>query len=298
MTYQPQVEKIFLPLRSVVLVAFFFLSTFCCNNAVGKDLEVGQVFSDCDRCPELVVVPSGSFEMRTAPWGPGRGHNDGYYYPVSFQLNFAVGRYEITNADWEVCVEDGGCEALKKVEGARPRLPVVNVSWRQARLYTKWLSRITGYRYRLPSNSEWEYAARAGLGMNRYFDIPPEKVCDFGNTYDESADKALEYGLESMPCNDGETSLSEVGKFKPNDFGIHDAIGNVFEWTEDCSSPDWRGAPVDGRPWLKGDCSMRGYRGSSWLSNEPFYVVESSRFKYLGSSEEDLGFRVVREINN
>ncbi|UCD68463.1 MAG: SUMF1/EgtB/PvdO family nonheme iron enzyme [Betaproteobacteria bacterium] len=234
--------------------------------------------------------------MRNAPWGPGHPHNEGFFYPVTFEEDFAIGKYEVTFDEWDLCVADGKCEAIDNAEGGRGRRPAINLSWSDAVTYTRWLSSKTGESYRLPTNSEWEYAARAGLGMNRFWDIPPAEVCKYGNVYDQSAHAEFGFEWEPMPCDDGQVVLAKVGSFEPNAFGLYDTIGNVFEWTEDCASPDWRGAPGNGRPWVDGDCSLRGYRGASWLTNEPFYLIESSRFKFLGTRDTDLGFRVVRDL--
>ena len=132
--------------------------------------------------------------------------------------------------------------------------------------------------------------------MNRFFEIPPMEVCKHGNVYDETGHKEFEFAWDHMPCDDGQAVTAEVGQYAPNAFGLFDVIGNVFEWTEDCASPDWRGAPGNGRPWVEGDCSLRGFRGASWITNEPYYLVESTRFKFYGASENDLGVRVVREL--
>lgn len=274
------------------------LLVFCAVAAAahGQSLQPGATFRDCETCPEMVVIPAGAFEMRTAPWGPGYPHNEGYFYPVTFPRPFAIGKYEITFAEWDVCVAAGQCEALDDAGWGRGSRPAMNLSWTQAVQFAKWLSASTGHIYRLPTNSEWEYSARAGRGMNRFFDIPASEVCKHGNVYDQTAHAEFEFGWKPVPCKDGQTVTAPVGQYLPNAFGLYDAIGNVFEWTEDCASPNWRGAPGNGAPWVEGDCSLRGYRGASWITNEPYYLVESSRFKFLGARENDLGFRVVREI--
>jgi formylglycine-generating enzyme required for sulfatase activity len=260
-----------------------------------------KTITDCDLCPTLAVIPTGEIDIRLPPGALGRGHNVGWYRRVIFTQPFAIGIYEVTNAQWHACIRDAGCEPLDYDTDINKEYPVTQVSWQQATKYTKWLTKKTGYTYRLPSNSEWEYAARGDLGMNRYFNLEPQDVCMFGNVYDQTAEAELEYGLDTLPCEDKKIMLAAVGSFKPNQFGVFDAIGNVFEWTEDCPNPGGQGRggfPATGKPWLDGDCSLRGYRGSSWLSNEPYYLTESTRFKDLTSNEEDLGFRVVRELRN
>lgn len=253
-------------------------------------------FTDCDGCPVLVKIPTGSFQIRNAPWGPGHPHDEGFYYTVTFAKPFAFGKFELTNRQWQICVEEGVCADIVDHDRHYPNAPVVNVSWHEVTTFMNWLSKKTGYSYRLPSNAEWEYASRAGLGMNRYFDIPLERLCEFANTYDQHAEGQLEYGGKFTPCDDGFAEIAPVGQYSANAFGIFDSIGNVSEWTEDCASPDWRGAPHDGKSWVSGDCSLRGFRGASWLNNEPYYLLEADRFRYSGSRAEDLGFRVLRDI--
>jgi formylglycine-generating enzyme required for sulfatase activity len=258
-----------------------------------------KVLKDCNECPKLTRIPAGEIDIRLPPGALGRGHNVGYYSRVTFSQPFAIGLYEVTNAEWLACVKSDACDSLEVDATQILQNPVTQVSWQQAVGYTKWLSKKTGQIYRLPSNTEWEYAARSELGMNRYFNLKPADVCAYGNVYDLSAENELEYGLDTLPCEDKTITLTTVGNFLPNSFGIYDTIGNVFEWTEDCPNPGGQGRggfPTTGRAWIAGDCSLRGYRGSSWLSNEPSYLTEATRFKDLTSSEEDLGFRVVREL--
>ena len=254
-----------------------------------------EEFSDCEDCPKLLKVPAGSFELRNAPWGPGHPHDEGFFYLVTFSDSFDIGKYEVTVREWGLCVLDGKCADVPSSRENKESYPVTDVTWSQASSYTKWLTEKTGFKYRLPSNAEWEYAARAGLGMNRYFDIPMDELCQYANTFDQSVLSEFPVQDELTPCDDGFTELAPIGSFTPNLFGLHDTIGNVSEWTEDCASPDWRGAPPDGKSWLDGDCSLRGYRGGSYLSNEPYYLVESHRFRYPGLGAQDLGFRVLRE---
>ena len=264
--------------------------------AHGQTMQPGTAFRDCDDCPEMVVVPTGSFEIRNAPWGPGHPHNEGYFFSVTFTRQFAVGKFEVTFDEWGGCVADGKCEQLDDAEWGRGKRPAINVSWSQAIAYTRWLSAKTGQHYYLPTNAEWEYAARAGLSMNRYFGIAPEEICKYANVYDQTSHREFEFDWEHVPCDDGQVVTASVGSFQSNAFGLYDMIGNVFEWTEDCASPNWRGAPLDGGAWLKGDCSLRGYRGASWLTNEPYYLREGDRFQFSGARSNELGFRVVRDL--
>ena len=258
-----------------------------------------KLIKDCSECPTLVTIPSGAIDYRVPPGIIGRAHNAGWYTRISFTREFAIGTFEVTNGQWHACIEGGGCDQLDYDTTVNQHHPVTKVNWHQAKRYAQWLSKKTNYNYRLPSNTEWEYSARAGRGMNRYFNIAPKNVCEHGNVYDQTAETTLAYNLDMLPCDDGQAGLAAVGHFKPNAFGLYDTIGNAFEWIEDCASPgnfDASGLPVNGAAWFEGDCTLRGYRGSSWLTNEPTYLVESDRFRDLTSGEEDLGFRVVRDI--
>jgi len=281
-------------------IAFLFLLlTLIGPLAVNAKAASKNQTKDCDDCPLLATIPTGAIDIRVPPGVIGRAHNTGWYTRVNFTKPFLIGVFEVTNAQWDACIKGGGCPQLTYDTTLNEQHPVTHLSWRQAKKYTQWLSKKTGYNYRLPSNTEWEYAARAGRGMNRYFNLALEDTCTFGNVYDQAAEQALAYHLDMLPCNDGQISLAPVGQFKPNAFGLHDTIGNAFEWTEDCASPgnfDASGLPTNGDPWFEGDCSLRGHRSSSWLTNEPTYLTESDRFRDLSSSEEDLGFRVVRDL--
>ncbi|OUT79652.1 MAG: hypothetical protein CBB82_00750 [Betaproteobacteria bacterium TMED22] len=273
------------------------LTVACINNNVNAASD--QIIQDCDDCPSLVIIPAGEIDIRVPPGVIGRAHNAGWYTRVSFARAYAIGVFEVTNEQWHACIIAGGCDQLDYDTTLNQQYPATKISWQQARKYNQWLSKKTGYNYRLPSNTEWEYAARAGRGMNRYFNVLPQDICDLGNVYDQTAERILAYNLDTLPCDDGKVSLAPVGEFEPNAFGLYDTIGNAFEWTEDCASPgnfDASGLPTNGDPWFVGDCSLRGYRGSSWLTNESTYLIESDRFRDLTSSEEDLGFRVVRDI--
>ena len=165
----PNQKISFLNLRAFVLL----LGILCWTLASGKTNE----FSDCRECPLMVMVEKGSFELRVPPWGPGHPHDEGYFYKVSFDQPYAIGKYEITVSDWNRCVKAQNCASPKDVDQKNTNLPMFSVSWSDAKKYAKWLSKKTGSTYRLPSNSEWEYAARAGSGMNRYFDVPATELC-------------------------------------------------------------------------------------------------------------------------
>ena len=151
---------------------------------------------------------------------------------------------------------------------------------------------MSGKQYRLLSEAEWEYAARAGLPRFRFFGLAPEQLCHVANVFDERSKAEFEFDWEHVACDDGFAGLAPVGSLAPNDFGLYDMQGNVSEWTLDCRNRSWRFANLDGSPWLSGDCLQRSYRGGSWLANGPRYLRTPDRYRYLRARSDDLGFRV------
>lgn len=261
--------------------------------------KAGTEFKDCPKCPAMVVVPAGSFVMGYPPGDSGRLHQEGPVRTVNFGKPFAVGKFEVTFDEWEACVAEKQCPKVDDKGRGRGRRPVIHISWDQAAGYTKWLSKKTGRKYRLLTDAEWEYAARAGEESRyRFWGIAPERVCAFANVYDRTARKQDDTGSEYLPCDDRYAESAPVGSFKPNAFGLYDMLGNVSEWTEDClpTGLQWRGAPLDGTANLKGDCSQRAYRGGSWFENEKVYMRSPDRYKYIGARDSDLGFRVARTL--
>ena len=239
--------------------------------------QVGRVFRDCEGCPEMVVVPAGSFMM---------GSNDGNddetpVHRVRIGERFAVAVYEVTFGEWEACVRGGGCGGYRPGDAGwgRGNRPVINVSWEDAEGYVGWLSRETGKEYRLLSEAEWEYVARAGsrgayhlgdeIGRNR------ANCC--GSLWEVKR-------------------TAPVGSFGRNGFGLYDVHGNVWEWVEDCWNGSYRGAPSDGRAWETGDCGRRVLRGGSW-GDGPWNVRSANRgWTYAGVQFHDSGFRVARTL--
>jgi formylglycine-generating enzyme required for sulfatase activity len=268
-----------------------------CASAAAQDLtEPGTEFQECDACPVMVVVPAGTYQMGSPPASWGRFYREGTIRTVTFPRPFALGKFEVTFQQWAPCVAEGKCEELEDEGWGRGRRPVINVNWLQAKAYVDWLANRTGKPYRLPSEAEWEYAARAGAGQTRFFDLPAEQACKHANLYDLAAKEKLGYEWEHVPCSDGYVETAPVGSFKPNAVGLHDMLGNVWEWTMDCARPVWRDLPRDGSPWLRGDCTERAFRGGSWLELPPVFLRQGNRYKYIRAKFRDLGFRVARTL--
>ena len=224
-----------------------------------QEQRVGGKFRDCSECPEMVVVPSGSFMMGSPGVEKGRDDDEGPRHRVRIDYRLAVGVYEVTFAEWDACVSAGGCGGYRPDDRGwgRGNRPVINVSWEDAQSYVRWLSNKTGKSYRLLSESEWEYVARAGT-TTRY---------NWGNEIGHN--RANCDGCGSRWDNE---KTAPVGAFSANAWGLHDVHGNVWEWVEDCWNDSYTGAPADGSAWESGDCSERVLRGGSW-----FYVPRNLR---------------------
>ncbi len=231
--------------------------------------------------PELVVIPAGSFRMGCVA----NFSCDDDEFPVhwvTISAAFAVGKYEVTFSEWDACVESGGCRHVPRDWGwGRGNRPVILVSWEHAQEYVAWLSAETGFEYRLLSESEWEYAARAGTRTEYSW--------------------GREIGDNRANCNDcgspwDSDRTAPVGSFAENSFGLHDMHGNVAEWVEDCWNESYVGAPSDGSAWRQGDCSRRVSRGGSWEDYDWFLRSASRVGPGAGRRDNDYGFRVARSV--
>ena len=257
-------------------------------------LRPGKTFRDCADCPEMMVIPAAAY------W---QGSEDDSALALSMEKPrrlvtidepFATGVHEITMAQWDVCFQDKGCTSQPGDNGwGRANRPVIMVSWNDAEEYAHWLSEKTGQTYRLPTESEWEYFARAGQES----DWPsghPSIVCEFGNV--AGAETGFRWQHEA--CQDG-TALgtTPVGSFRANKFGLYDTIGNVSEWTADCMNLSYIDAPVDGSAWGRGICSSHMTRGGSWITGSK-EIRLPARFNLKNGDRNDFtGFRVVRTID-
>ena len=248
-------------------------------------LKPGDSFKECETdCPEMIVVPAGSFMMGSPPTEPGRYTSEDPQHTVTLSKPFAVSKYELTFADWDACVTGGGCNGYKPNDQGwgRGQQPVINVSWDDAQQYLAWFSLVTGKTYRLLSEAEYEYAARAGTTTAYPWGD------DIGKNNANCSGCGSQWDAKKT---------APVGSFKPNAFGVYDLVGNVFEWTEDCIHNNYKGAPPDGSPWITGgDCSNRVLRGGSW-DNIPLILRSANRNGYpAGDRSSGIGFRVGRTL--
>jgi formylglycine-generating enzyme required for sulfatase activity len=279
----------------------------------------GSAFRDCDECPEMVVIPAGSFVMGTPGAGPARGAGaaEDEVLVVELKRPFALGRREVTRAEYARFIADSGHEpqpgcrvwdtALQRFSDDARRgwqdvavaddLPVSCVSFGDAQAYVQWLSAKTGSRYRLPSEAEWEYAARAGSRTLRPWGDDPDEGCDFANTYDLVAAARYRLGWQETRCRDGYADLAPVGQFAANAFGLQDMIGNVREWVQDCATGSYVGRPRDGRAWeWIGGCGERVQRGGSWLTPPAESRSAHRAAASAGEQAGDAGFRVALDL--
>ena len=247
--------------------------------------RVGEVFRDCAVCPEMVVVPAGAFTMGSPASEDGRLDDEGPLRRVTIPVPLAVGVHEVTFAEWDACVSAGGCGGYQPADRGwgRGSRPVINVSWEDAQGYLRWLSTRTGERYRLLSESEWEYVARAGTTTAYWWGAS------------DGRNRAHCYGCASRWGGD---QTAPVGSFRANAFGLHDVSGNVWEWVEDCRHEDYRGAPTDGSAWTSGgNCGLRVLRGGSWLDYPPDLRSANRNRNIAGARFGGGGFRVSRTLD-
>ncbi len=256
--------------------------------AGGAGRRPGEVFSDCAACPEMVVVPAGSFMMGSPESSVEAFSDEKPHHRVTIGYAFAVGVYEVTFAEWGACVNGGGCGGHSPDDRGwgRGSRPVINVSWEDARQYVQWLSRETGEGYRLLTEAEWEYVARAGTQTERYWGDDAADQCYYANGDEDDVD-----------CTEGHENTAPVGSFRANAWGLYDVLGNVWEWTQDCWNESYSGAPADGSAWSSGDCSRRVLRGGSWFSGPRFLRSAIRNRDSAGLRYYYFGFRVARTMN-
>jgi len=238
------------------------------QSTVIQQPKAGAVFKDCDDCPEMVMIPAGNFLMGTQD----KGKDETPQHPVSIK-GFALGRFEVTQLHWSLVM------SANPSQFKSPNNPVENVSWDDIQEFLRRLNSKTGRIYRLPSEAEWEYAARAGS----------QTIYHFGDKADELNRYAWFQG------NSGSVT-HPVGEKLPNAFGLYDMHGNVWEWTDDCWNRDYSGAPTDGSAWIRGACGRRVLRGGSH-----FIGPDSARSAYRSSNDTSArsfsyGFRLARTL--
>ena len=252
------------------------------GGSAAKMRAAGAVFRDYSDCPEIVVVPAGSFRMGDLS---GAGDRNGKpVHKVIIPKSFGVGKYEVTFSEWLACVSAGACTHRPDDRGwGGGRRPVTDISWKDAKEYLRWLSRITSKPYRLPSEAEWEYMARAG-SETRY---------PWGN--DIGNNQANCHGCGSTWSA---KRTAPVGQFKPNRFGVYDTVGNVWKWVEGCWHKYHKGAPTNGTAWITvgRQCSGRVIRGGSWYLKSWYTRSAICDWNRANVRSGNFGFRVARTL--
>jgi formylglycine-generating enzyme required for sulfatase activity len=254
-----------------------------------RSLKQGDMFRECDVCPEMVVVPVGSFVMGSPETEPERDPGEAQH-KVTFANSFVVGRFAVTFDEWDACANEGGCNGYKPKDRGwgRGLRPVIYVSWRDAKDYVTWLSHKTGKSYRLLTEAEREYVARAGTVTPFWWgtSISTEQANYDGNATYGGGSRG-EYRQTTVPGD----------SFRANPWGLYQVHGNIWEWTEDCWHESYRGAPSDGSAWLTGgDCNQHVHRGGSWFGG-PAYLRAAARDKESSAVRHYmLGFRVARTL--
>jgi formylglycine-generating enzyme required for sulfatase activity/pimeloyl-ACP methyl ester carboxylesterase len=250
-------------------------------------INPGSTFKDCPDCPTMVMIPSGSFVQGSPSSEPESLDRERPQRTVNVPA-FAMGQTAVTFAEWDACVADGGCtHNLGDAGWGRGSRPVINVNWNDAQQYVTWLSNKTGQDYRLPSESEREYATRAGTtGRFNTGDCITTDQANFRGTAPAQGCPSGIYREQTLP----------VGSFAPNAFGLYDSHGNVWEWVQDCWNGNYNGAPTDGSAWMTGDCSLAVLRGGSW-GHYGFRLRSAHRFwNTRGNRNNSNGFRVARSV--
>jgi len=237
---------------------------------------LGSTIKDCDLCPQMMVIPAGQFIMGSFP-----GEEKILNLPKSYSYltqpqhrvqiqEFALGKYEVTQEEWLAIMENNPSKNKGRT------LPVENVTWNDAQIFVKKLSLKTGKKYRLPSEAEWEYAARGGSAT----------IYPWGNSESQMDAYAWFNAIAS--------TTNPVGQKMPNQFGLHDMIGNVYEWTLDCFNENYSGAPTDGRAWTSGQCGERVIRGGSFSQSAQDLTSANRGLMSGWLRGDDFGLRVAR----
>ena len=309
-----------------VLISLFLpvccvLAMFACGDLQGQELPAGSKFRDCDQCPEMIVIPAGSFLMGSTTEAAADAAEQPQH-EVSIANAFAVSRTEITFAQWDACAAADICLQADDGGNGRGNLPVVNVSWQGAQAYVGWLNSITGEHYRLLSEAEFEYATRAGTTTPWFWGDAGSsgKACEYANLFDKSGGQANpDSSSPALDCDDGYARSAPVGTYKPNPFGLSDITGNVSEWVADCYQEGYVDAPDDGSvrkpepPCEKkfegicmdkfdsaeagGECKQRVVRGGSWADGESAARAASRTALDVGARNDRVGFRVARDLD-
>ena len=293
----------------IIASGLLCVNLFCAVAAASDLYSVGERFRDCSVCPEMVVVPGGDFVMGSPSQEVGRTQHESPQHKVLVPKSFAIALYETKISEWKSCVSEGACDlgGHAQSEGGskvgwrewKRTHPAVEISWDDSKKYVAWLTSKTAFEYRLPTEAEWEHAARGGTTEARFWDKLEGMACEFANLAGQNS------------CSDGYEEGAPVGSYRANAFGLYDMLGNVAEWVEDCWYESYDGAPTDGRARTRvpdmasdgsadlysvGDCNEKVYRGGDWHSA----LHEARSASRAGMSKQAkskyIGLRIVRAL--
>jgi formylglycine-generating enzyme required for sulfatase activity len=271
----------------------------------GQDLQNNGLYHEQD----WVKMPAGTFLMGASATDEAANDYEKPQHPVQIVQPFKLGRYEVTFAEYQgfaqathrATIQDSAPPTVD-----RSRLPAINVSWDDATAYAAWLSKQTGRHFRLPTEAEWEYAARAGTTGKRFWGDNPTDACQFANVFDKRNEAKIRQRFsvpkifaDNYACEDSYFDSAPVGSFKPNPWGLYDMLGNVWEWVQDCRHDHYTGAPtVASSSWQAdngGDCSKRGVRGGSWFVAVPYVCAAYRSWNNPTDKGNGIGFRLVQD---
>ena len=284
--------------------------------AMAAETSPGSTFKDCDTCPEMVAIPKGTATLGSEPWEQGRLPFEGPIRQVKIDYQLAVAKTEVTRAQFGefikttgyVPVDNSKCNSWNPTgflgyvrwhTWENPGFlqeethPVICVSWRDATAFAEWLSKKTGRTYRLLSSAEFEYALRGGTRGPWFWGTSSAEACAYANVADLTFRRFYQFDAP-FDCDDKYMNTSPVGIFKPNPFGLHDMLGNAWEWTDDCGRENVANPPTDGSPWTEGgNCKQRVVRSGSWVTGTG--AVRAAAQYYLGDDyhSQIAGFRVA-----
>ena len=266
------------------LAAIWLITTItigCSSVSRQETMAPGEPFQDCPDCPQMVVVPAGRFDMGSHFSEKGRRPVENPQHEVKIERNFAIGKYEVTVGEFRQFVEAtqrdmGGTRSCWERYDLSEEHPVTCVSWQDASDYAQWMAQKTGKPYRLLSEAEWEYAARAGTTTAHYWGGGAQSACKYARI---------------SRC--GSNGSAPVGQYRPNAVGLYDMMGNVWEWVGDCWNDSYVGAPADGSAWTSGQCDERALRGGSFY-NKP-ENMRSAKRNWNGTDYhyDDVGVRLA-----
>ena len=282
-------------LKNIVAVATLSLFIVSCGKPPAYTAEFfTDTLSDSSDGPQLSIIPAGKgiageeYTTSTGYLGPQRS--------IKNSKAFAITRAEITFAQYDKFANATNRASPDDRGWGRGDMPVINVSWMDATAYAKWLTEQTNQHYRLPSETEWEYAARAGSGSALFFGNDINKVCTVANVADETPLKNTNVWTNRVSCKDQYSFTAPVGQFQSNKYGLYDMIGNVMELTDDCYNSSFASAPTNGKPWNSGNCNVRVIRGAAFNYGAE-YLRSSKRNTVEKSGRKiDIGFRLAHSI--